>query len=114
MRDMRQTPEGRAELNRRVRASRRKRKAEVVQAYGGVCTCCGEDDIRFLTVDHVNDDGGGRDRPTHGAVFYRSVIREGFPNRYTVLCVNCNTGRAWNGGVCPHQERLNVEAWLNG
>lgn len=29
--------------------------------YGKVCACCGFDDIRFLSVDHVNNDGK-RDR----------------------------------------------------
>ena len=27
---------------------------------------------------------------------------------HRVLCSNCNTGRARNGGICPHMEESNV------
>jgi hypothetical protein len=73
----------------------------VLDAYGGVCRCCGEDEFAFLALDHVN--GGGRaDRAARGgADWWSSLIREGFPSGYQVLCHNCNTAKERPGG-CPH------------
>lgn len=36
---------------------RQELKREVLKVYGGVCSCCGENRIEFLTIDHVNNDG---------------------------------------------------------
>jgi hypothetical protein len=38
--------------------------------------------------------------------------REGYPDKYRVLCFNCNSGAGANGGICPHKDPLNKEqAW---
>jgi len=77
-------------------------REQVFRAYGGFCACCGEDDSGFLTLDHVH--GGGhahRRERNHG--MWRDVIAAGFPDKYQVLCFNCNLGRERNGGVCPHE-----------
>lgn len=84
-------------------------KKLVMDHYGGVCECCGESEIAFLGIDHV--DGGGnahrRSLGVGGAVFYKWLKRHNFPKevRLRVLCHNCNHGRYFNGGVCPHQEK---------
>lgn len=84
------------------------RKAQVFEAYGGICACCGEADIRLLTLDHLNNDGSA-ERMRYGARgasqrVYARLIKEGFPDGYQVLCFSCNTGRHIAGGVqCPHQ-----------
>jgi len=82
-------------------------KAEVMQAYGGCCTCCQESRLAFLTIDHVANDGaehrrllGLSSRPK----FYSWLKRKHWPPGFQVLCFNCNCGRHINGGVCPHQE----------
>jgi hypothetical protein len=77
-------------------------KARLIAGYGGECTCCGETEIAFLTLEHIN--GGGR---AHRAIkdslgIYREVIKAGFPPEYTVLCMNCNFARRY-GKECPHQ-----------
>ncbi len=34
----------------------------------------------------------------------RDLKRRGWPkDGYTILCFNCNMGKAVNGGICPHQ-----------
>lgn len=92
---------------KRTARARAKLVAEVVAAYGGRCECCGEDEPRFLTVDHPNDDGAQHRRDTGGGShFYTWLRRQGFPPEYRLLCFNCNIGRARNGGVCPHERRL--------
>mgnify|MGYP001576203514 CR=1 FL=1 len=83
-----------------------KLRHEILSAYGGKCACCGETQILFLTIDHVNDDGKQqRLHGDHGCSYrlYRKLIREGFPAYCQVLCFNCNHGRFINGGVCPHK-----------
>ncbi len=85
--------------------SRRKRKAEVIGHYGGVCACCGEDDLDVLSIDHVN--GGGarhrRELKAKGEVFgYHWLKKNGFPLGFRVLCLNCNLARGLYGR-CPHE-----------
>lgn len=63
------------------------------------CGCCGEINIKFLAVDHINNDGY-KDR---GKYIYDKVRNEGFPkDRYQVLCHNCNMAKAFYG-ECPHR-----------
>jgi hypothetical protein len=90
-----------------VRARRRayhdRLKNQVLDAYGARCTCCGESNRGFLSVDHVN--GGGRvHRKTvgGGTMVYLDIIKREFPAEFQLLCFNCNLGRELNGGVCPH------------
>jgi hypothetical protein len=80
-------------------------KAQVHAAYGGKCACCGESAPEFLTVDHV----GGRDGDHVGLTstqVFAAIIREGFPDKYRLLCWNCNMSHGLHG-YCPH-ERLRV------
>jgi len=85
-------------------------KIEALDAYGGArCTCCGEQQIEFLTLDHLNDDGAEQRRALTGknygsiAKFYAWLKREGYPPlSLTVRCLNCNAGRYRSGGTCPH------------
>jgi hypothetical protein len=90
-----------------------KLKRQVMDAYGGSCACCGETELVFLTIDHVNDDGAehrrqiaaekGTDWLQGGRETYRWLRDNGFPEGFQVLCANCNCGRYWNGGICPHK-----------
>lgn len=85
-------------------ARNRALKAEVVAAYGGKCACCGEGQILFLQIDHIN--GGGkkdRDAGLFSATWYRWLKNNGYPKDYQLLCANCNWGKHINGGVCPHR-----------
>jgi len=99
------------ERKQRARQSGREQnarlRAQVYAAYGGQCVCCGERNEKFLSLDHVNNDGK-RHRSelgfTGGASLYRWAIRNGYPKTLQLLCFNCNMGKARNGGVCPHQE----------
>jgi len=92
------------------KAHRQDLRREVIHAYGGVCACCGEKEIKFLTIDHIN--GGGRDHRkkfvgydyvTSGAPFYSALKRAGWPSTegLQVLCWNCNVAK-FHYGMCPH------------
>jgi hypothetical protein len=109
--------ENRERVNRVERARRAGFKQRVVAAYGGACTCCGESEITFLTVDHVNGrlpEHRRRTSKMSGWILYKHVEREGYPDTYTILCFNCNSGRAINGGVCPHQIARQIGPGQNG
>jgi hypothetical protein len=77
--------------------------AQIIEAYGGKCSCCGEKSSMFLTIDHKNNDGSKhRSMGLTGRMFYKWIIDSGFPQDLQLLCWNCNCGRQRNGGVCPH------------
>ena len=93
----------RPEWKQRSRKSAYERvKGAVFDHYGRSCKCCGESEPMFLSIDHVNNDGGGRNRQDRGYSMYRDLIMRGFPDTYQVLCWNCNVGKQRNGGTCPH------------
>lgn len=100
---------------KRYGAEKRKRiKDATFAAYGGyVCACCGETEQKFLTLDHVNNDGAAQRRAMYGNrqaagyVTYAWLARKGFPSGCQVLCMNCNHGKRMNKGVCPHKTRCN-------
>lgn len=78
-------------------------KQTVLMHYGGVCVCCGEYNLAFLVLDHINNDGGKERKISKGSGFYTALIKKGFPDNLQVLCCNCNWGKHINGGVCPHE-----------
>lgn len=83
-------------------------KLDVLNAYGGpVCFCCGETEVMFLGIDHINNDGADHRRLIRnkgGTVMYRWLKNHGYPPGHRVSCHNCNLGRYVNGGICPHQK----------
>jgi hypothetical protein len=74
--------------------------------YGRSCNCCDETNVMFLTLDHVNNDGNlQRKALGHRSTLRRAIIKEGYrPDKYQILCMNCNWGKRMNGGTCPHQK----------
>lgn len=94
-----------AEYARRCRA---KAKRECFEHYGGMkCACCGEIEPLFLTLDHIDSDRSVRQKYGGSAPsnsFYGFLRGMGYPKGFQVLCMNCNWGKARNGGVCPHRK----------
>lgn len=86
-------------------------KDVVFQKYGGyVCACCGETEPKFLTIDHINNDGASqraKDKE-HGKNLCRWLFKHNFPSGFQVLCMNCNLGKSRNAGVCPHKTSIRV------
>lgn len=79
-----------------------KKRQDALQAYGGVCECCGETEIGFLCIDHINGGGNQHRREIGTQNIYPWLRRNHYPPGFRVLCHSCNLGRAFNGGVCPH------------
>lgn len=90
---------------------RQKIKIQLMTAYGGKCTCCGESHVEFLTIEHKNRDGQAHKRRLKTSLaIYKEIIKQGFPDQYTVLCMNCNFARRFNK-VCPH--KIERQALIN-
>jgi hypothetical protein len=87
--------------------NRQKIRLEVLSHYSNgamKCVCCGEAEIKFLSIDHIN--GGGnqhRKQTVRGTDFYLWLRRNNFPDGYQVLCHNCNLAKGFYGS-CPHKE----------
>lgn len=82
-------------------------RAKVVSAYGGRCTCCGEDEPLFLTLEHLNGDGRQHRKIRAYQSIFLDIIKAGFPDSFTILCINCNMGKFRNKGICPHKTKTN-------
>ena len=86
---------------------------QVLDQYGYICTCCGENNPLMLTIDHT--EGGGnihrREERKTSNEWLKAVIQEGFPDTYQVLCYNCNMSKnRTKDGRCAHElERRNYE-----
>ena len=89
----------------RAKLRRLELRNEMLNAYGGRCSCCGETEDAFLTLDHANNDGAEHRRKLGNTyATWQDLKRCGWPKRgFTLLCYNCNCGRHRNGGVCPHR-----------
>ena len=113
-------PKPRRDRKEYHRQRHQKMKKEVIDAYGGVCACCQESELVFLTIDHIENDGNVhrhevlKGRNTAGAKTYRWLKANGFPDGFQVLCMNCNFGKHVNGGVCPHKRPLGPRNGLPG
>ena len=81
------------------RAYARLQKHKTIAFLGGRCECCGETQIEFLEIDHV-DGGGSIHRRGVTPYKYWADIRAGL-HRCRVLCANCHAAVS-NYGHCPH------------
>lgn len=82
-------------------------KKKFIELYGGKCSCCGENRIEFLTMDHIQNDGCDRRRYNDNKSELVDAVKNYNPERYQILCFNCNIGRNRNGGECPHKNTAN-------
>tara|TARA_Y100000310_G_scaffold309125_1_gene352923 strand:+ start:373 stop:915 length:543 start_codon:yes stop_codon:yes gene_type:complete len=67
-------------------------KVKVLEYYGdGKCACvkCGYDDIRALSIDHI--DGGGNDHRRKERIgnLYHWLWKNEYPDGFQTLCMNC-------------------------
>lgn len=84
---------------------REKLRSDVINHYSNgknCCKCCGETEIKFLSLDHING-GGNRHRHEMGTRgLYGVLRRDGYPKGFQILCHNCNLAKGFYG-VCPHE-----------
>ena len=88
----------------RMSTSDKQRRHEALMAYGGKCMCpggCLEDNLDFLTFDHVNNDGMTHRKRIGATRMPGWLKKNGYPDTIRVLCYNCNCARVH--GPCPHE-----------
>lgn len=81
-------------------------RMEVINHYGNKCACCGELNIEFLAIDHINGGGNKHRRElklSSGTAFYNWIIKNNYPDTLRILCHNCNTSLGLYG-YCPHNK----------
>ena len=71
------------------------------------CKCCGEDNLIYLQVDHVNNDGY---EDKNGNTWRNKTTVNQYlenPKKYQLLCANCNYAKHKNGGKLykPNKKR---------
>jgi hypothetical protein len=80
-------------------------KMEVFSHYSNgtiECSCCGENTLEFLTIDHIN--GCNKEqRKKEGKPIYRYLKKHNYPEGYRILCCNCNLSLGFYG-YCPHKK----------
>jgi hypothetical protein len=84
-----------------VKNYQKKRKI-VLNHYGSKCACCGETEEKFLSVDHMNNDGANH-RRSGGKNITIWLIKNNFPEGFQLLCYNCNIAKGMYG-QCPHKK----------
>lgn len=74
-------------------------KKEVFAHYGNKCNCCGETNILFLTIDHIN---GRKEEKRQSLYLWRWLKKNNYPEGYQLLCYNCNCAKSdFKRKFCP-------------
>ena len=95
--------------NKRHRTKHRELKEEVIGNYGGKCSCCGETQTEFLSIEHING-GGKKHRNSLKQGFYYWLKSQRYPkDNFELLCYNCNMAKGFYG-YCPHKGHPILEA----
>lgn len=78
-------------------------KTDCMNAYGGKCVCCGESELTFLTIDHINGTSLKKNQSYRlGTSLYKWLRRNNYPrDNFRILCCNCNYSCGFFG-YCPH------------
>ena len=82
---------------------------KITKRLGSVCKCCGEKKPLFLQIDHIKG-GGAKERKKFDNIgramsgYYEYLLTHpSLKKEYQLLCANCNFGRYYNEGICPHK-----------
>lgn len=87
---------------KQFRESSWSKRVEVITRYGGKCTCCGETEIKFLEIDHINNDGALHRKFIGSSRIVAWLKKENYPSGFQILCSNCNMAKSRHG-ICPHK-----------
>jgi hypothetical protein len=101
-------------MNARSRQLYRELKNRILLFLGGKCYCCGLDDLRFLTIEHLKNNGKDDRRPNgksrNSYMILRSIwakiqVMDDPSAEYATACYNCNCSRQSSPGrICPHKQ----------
>lgn len=83
------------QVHKRNKERSKEVRLKVLTHYGnGKCACvgCGYSIFDALDLDHINNNGA-ENRPKYGyswGTFWRSLVKNNYPEGYQTLCRNCN------------------------
>ncbi|WP_428323676.1 hypothetical protein [Nitrosopumilus sp.] len=96
-------------INKQINEKIKEKKILVFNHYTNgknQCQCCGENEFLFLSIDHIDNNGAEHRREIgKGYSIYFWLVENDFPEGFQVYCMNCNWGKARNGGICPHNNK---------
>lgn len=92
---------------KRTRDYYKKRRLEAIEKYGSKCVCCGETEIRFLEIDHINNDGAVHRKKMGSSRIINWLRKRNYPKGFQLLCSNCNMAKG-RFGECPHTTNTNI------
>lgn len=87
--------------NKSSRKCRRDARLKIIEEYGGRCSCCGEDEEKFLQVDHIDKDGHIHRKITWS--INQDLLKNKGKYRVRILCANCHNAITYYGS-CPHEK----------
>ncbi len=99
------TPQQKAKTYKSAREYHRRNRLTCITHYSNgrlKCSCCNESIYDFLTIDHIEGGGNDHRRKIKQTNIYGWLIKNGLPEGFDVLCMNCNLGKSKYDGVCPH------------
>ena len=88
-------------LKNGIKYSKSTRRLFLLEDLGGKCVLCGMDDIDTLQFDHINNDGY-----LHNNSILQQV--ESNPEKFQILCANCNIKKEVYKRAFDRLERLGV------
>ncbi len=107
----------RTSINKTAREYQAELRRRVMALLGNRCSCCGETEPRFLTLEHVGGGGNAERRSlnsTGNRKLFEHILAGKLPReKYDCLCYTCNFSRAHNNGLCPHQV-IDVQKLMEG
>ena len=94
-------PEYRERVKRQDAKRRMKLKISILAHYAKndipECVDCKEQDIRCLSIDHINGGGTQHRKETGGGhKFYQWLKKNNLPQGYDTVCMNCNFRRRFS------------------
>ena len=111
-----------------TRKYRWKLKKEICEKYGGCfCKCCGNTDIRILTLDHLDGSGKAHRETIKDHSLWRWAHRNHYPPIFQILCVNCNALKeverrrtklaaglpVWDYNPAANKQPVQLQLWYN-
>jgi hypothetical protein len=87
--------------------ARWQRRLRAFAALGGACSCCGESEPLFLSIDHIRgraNEGPGLWRRGDALIRWLEWRNYRHSGTLRLLCLNCHQAITWTG-TCPHRKR---------
>lgn len=101
-RKWRKTPKAIESRREKAKENYLKLREKFFEMYGKFCSCCGESQPEFLSLEHKQGQPVGRKNKENTLQATKRAVSEYRPDLFEVLCHNCNQAQKF-GAVCPHK-----------